>query len=134
MPKKAGQGRSKVQQSKARTSKSFELVHSYVPPVEEIQQEPRDIEVEAPGPAAVALAPIEAPQSAGATDRKASSAGKKAVRRAGQRQSGSMPRYRRHDVLITSEEFAYVKNDLKLIAALTALMIAIIIVAGIVLI
>ncbi len=133
MPKKAGQERSKVQQSKARTSKSFELVHSYGPPVKAIQQEPREIAVEAPVPAAVALAPIEAPQPAGAMDRKASSAGKKAVRKTGQRQGGSIPRYRRHDVLITSEEFAYVKNDLKLIAALTALMITIIIVAGIVL-
>jgi hypothetical protein len=133
MPKKAGQGRSKVQQSKARTSKRFELVHSYVPPIEEIQQESREIEVEAPAPVAVALAPTDAPQSAGATDRKASSVGKRAARRTGQRQRENIPRYRRHDVLITSEEFAYVKNDLKLIAALTALMIAIIIVAGIVL-
>jgi hypothetical protein len=113
MPKKPGVARARKQPtSKPKTHKSIELVHSRIPPGQAAQQETDKIGTRSLASAAMTIAP------------------------AGTQQKGALGRAmqsRRERPLITAEEYAHVKRDLKTIGLLSVLMITIIIVLSVLL-
>ena len=112
MPKKPGAARARKQSNKPKARKSIELVHSRIPPGQAAQQETDKIGTRSLAHAAVTIAPV------------------------GIRQKGALGRAlpsRRERPLITAEEYAHVKRDLKTIGLLSVLMITIIIVLSVLL-
>jgi hypothetical protein len=106
MPKKPGAARARKQSSKPKASKSIELVHSRVP--------------------AGTLRKGVANVSVSTTDTVA-------VGRALPRRREGALRHRQNRPLITAEEYAYVKQDLKTIGLLTVLMVTIIVILSVLL-
>ena len=108
MPKKPGAARARKQSSKPKARKSIELVHSRIPPGQAAQQETDEIGTRSLAPAAVTFVP------------------------AGTFRKGALP-HRQDRPLITAEEYAYVKRDLKTIGLLTMLMVTIIVILSVLL-
>jgi hypothetical protein len=114
MPKKPGVAHARKQStSKPKTHKSIELVHSRIPPGQTAQQETDKIGTRSLARAAVTIAP------------------------AGTQQKGALGRAmqssRRERPLITAEEYAHVKRDLKTIGLLSVLMVTIIVILSVLL-
>jgi hypothetical protein len=107
MPKKPGAARARKQSSKPKARKSIELVHSRIPPGQAARQETDEIETRSLAPA-VTFVP------------------------AGTFRKGALP-HRQDRPLITAEEYAYVKRDLKTIGLLTVLMVTIIVILSVLL-
>ncbi|HYL43014.1 MAG TPA: hypothetical protein VEU97_06485 [Ktedonobacteraceae bacterium] len=132
MPKKPGATRARKQSSKPKAGKSIELVHSRVSPGQAAQQETDEIGTRSLAPAAVALVPAGTLRKEVANV-SVSTTDTIAVGRALPRRREGAQRYRQNRPLITAEEYAYVKQDLKTIGLLTVLMVIIIVILSVLL-